>query len=518
MLFRSLRRFILGSTFAVTSFALIVHQQTAPAQAPKAGESAQKDSFFLESPLWPGDLRTKVFAWKNGEVSLENERAKAAKDLELLAKIIIYKVTDRKYFTPSIEQKFGVGKNEQSVLANPETDQTMDGVMTEINRYVLVPKQSEKSPYFQIEYIKEFGKATDLAIRDVLKRAGNEPRTAIVRINAGRALASVCRSGASAHVPLLVDLIKSETTPPELQFWAMKAAENLIGASDLIKATEGRPEFHALKDPEISLLVNTLEAAIKRFNTIALPPKAAGDNPPAAPPAPPPPPAGNNPPPPPPAGAPPGGRIEATIAPPYDADVAMYLRKQAVRAISKCRKVHFSDANKTLSRPGVILARFAVSDPSISPVAQPHECADAAMGLAQMIPDNKVNIDVQLDALAASVASFGAWKVTGFEMKEAKVVQWKRTAVAIAGALAVFKTLPDKSPAANGFRQKIISLADLCLREVIEPIRGEVEGIAATAARPDALIAWRAEPANKRQSDLMLRDDRESQVVLPRTR
>ena len=528
------RRTVLSlAFFAISSVTLVGVPRTA-AQPPKAGEkSTVRDPFYIEAPAWPADLRPKAFEWKNGTTALDAAKnPKSVKDLELLAKIVIYKVTDRKYFTPSIEQKFGFGKNETNVIANPEPGDTMDGVMTEINRYVLVPRASEQFPYLQIEYIQEFGKATDAAIRDVLKKAGNDPKAAIVRVNAGRALASVCRSGAAAHVPLLVELIKSETTPPELQFWALKAAENLIGAMDIVKAKEGRTELHALKDQELALIVNAIDGAIARYSKYAMPPAPATPPAPQTPPpatTPPSPPAGGNPPPKPPMGgavapAPPtgnqpvGGRMEAAITPrPYDPDVAFYLRKQAVRAIAKCRKVHLSDANNTLARPGVILARFAVGDPSVVPVAQPHEYAEAAMGLASMVPDNKVNIDVLLDATAAAVSGFGAWKVTGFDQAEAKVVLWKKTATAIAGALATFKTMPDKSPAANSYRQKIASLADICLREVIEPIRNEQEGVAATSARPDEVNRWRNEPANARQSELLLRDDPQSKVSLPRS-
>lgn len=518
------RRTVLSFAFLAVSSFTLVGVPSLTAQPPKGGEKTTvRDPFFLEAPQWPADLRPRVFEWKNGTTPLEaSKNPKSVQELSLLAKILIYKVTDRKYFTPSIEQKFGFGKNEINVIANPEPDQTMDGVMTEINRYVLVPRSSEQFPYIQIEYIQEFGKAADAAIREVLKKAGNDPKAAIVRVNAGRALASVCRSGAAAHVPLLVELIKAESTPPELQYWTLKAAENLIGAMDIIKAKEGRTEFHALKDQELALLVNAIDGAIGRYSKHAMPP--APPVPPApqgAPPAVPPPmpPMGNAAPPAPPTGTqPPGGRMEAAIAPPpYDPDVAMFLRKQAVRAVAKCRKVHFSDANSTLARPGVILARFAVGDPSIVPVAQPHECAEAAMGLASMVPDNKVNIDVLLDATASAVSNFGAWKVTGFDQPEAKVVLWKKTATALAGALATFKTMPDKSPAANSYRQKIASLADLCLREVIDPIRNEQEGVAASSARPDEVNRWRSEPANARQTDLLLRDDPQSKVTLPRS-
>jgi hypothetical protein len=525
------RRTVLALAFFAISSLTLVGVPQITAQQPKAGEkSIVRDPFYIEAPLWPPDLRPKAFDWKNGTVALDVSKSpQAVKDLELLAKILIYKVTDRKYFTPSIEQKFGFGKNEINVLANPDPAETMDGVMTQLNLFVLAPRGTEQSPYIQIEYIQEFGKAADAAIREVLKKAGNDPKAAIVRVNAGRVLASVCRSGASAHVQLVNELIKSETTPPELQYWALKAAENLIGAMDIIKAKEGRTEFHALKDQELALLVNTLDGAIKRYSKAAMPPPPPTTPPAANPPTPPVPPVAGNPPASPPMGkaaAPPtpagnqpaGGRIEVTIKPPpYEPDVAMFLRKQAVRAVAKCRKVHFSDANNTLARPGVILARFAVGDPSIVPVAQPHEYAEAAMGLATMVPDNKVNIDVLLDATAAAVSGFGAWKVTGFDQPESKVVLWKKTATAIAGALAIFKTMPDKSPAANSYRQKITSLADICLREVIEPIRNEQEGVAATSARPDEVNRWRNEPANARKTDLLMRDDSLSKVTLPRS-
>ncbi|MFO0937590.1 MAG: hypothetical protein U0798_13860 [Gemmataceae bacterium] len=522
------RRLIFSLGLAGIAFLTVNHRASVVAQPPK--ESTMRDTFYLESPQWPPELRQKVFEWKSGEKELNvKENPKAAKDLELLAKIIIYKVTDRKYYSPSIEHKFGFGKTEQMVLANPESDQTLDGVMTEINRYVLVPNITEKSPYFKVAYIEEFGKAADAAIRDVLKKAGNEPRTAIVRVNAGRALASVCRSGASAHVPLLIELIKNETTPPELQYWALKASENLIAASDLIKATEGRPEFHALKDKVMAPLVIEIEKAFKRYSAIAIPhtppappPGGAAGAQDAKPPVPPMPPmgagAGPKPPMGPPMAPPPGrdGKIETNFAPPFDVDVAMFLRRHAVRAISKCRKVYLSDSNETLARPGVFLAKLAVYDPSIVPVAQPYECADAAIGLAQMVPDNNVHVDVQLDAIAAAISTFGAWKVTGFDSKESKVVLWRKTATAMSAALATLKAMPDKAPIANQNRQRYLSLVDIAMREIVEPIRTEQEGVASTAARPDELNRWRKEPSNQRQTDLLIRDDKLSQVTLPK--
>ena len=513
------RRLLLGLAFTASAFVLSVGPRASTGQPPNANRAGARDAFFLESPLWPPDLRSKVFEWKNGEKEMQvPSNPKAAKDLELLAKIVIYRVTDRKYFTPSIEQKIGFGKNEHSVLANPESDQTMDGVMTEINRYVLVPKPSEKSPYFQVEYIQEFGKATDAAIRDVLKKAGNDPKAAIVRVNAGRALASVCRSGATAHVPLLIDLIKDDSTPTELQFWALKAAENLIDASDIIRAVDGRPEFHALKDMDLARLVNVLESAITRYSLAAAPPGAPAPPPAPPPPKGPPPAGGAKSPPVPPSVPPAGGKIETTIRSKYEPDVALYMRKQAVRAISKCRKVHVSDATKTLARPGVVLAKFAVGDPAVIPPAQPYECADAAVGLARMIPDGKVNLDVYLDAVAAAIANFGAWKVTGFDSNEAKVVLWKKNATALQTALVALKGLPEKSPAAIEYRQKINSLADLAQREIVEPIKTEAEGVAATAARPDELNRWRAEPSNQRKTDQLLKNDPLSRVLPPRTR
>jgi hypothetical protein len=505
----------LGGSIGLT--AVVGHRATAQ---PAKKDVALRDPFYLETPQWPGDLRTKAADWRLGKVEVDKKNPKTKQDLDLLAKIVIYPVTDRKFFTPNIEQKVGSGKQERVELANPSPEQTMDGVMTQLSGQVLMPTQASDSPYFQVEYIQEFAKSLDAAIREVIKRAGNDPKAAIVRVNVGRALAIACKSGGAAHVPLLVELISSDKTPPELQFQALKAAENLIAAADITKYRE-KPEAHGLKDTEIAPLVNALEGAIARFNGYARPVPPAPAPSVATPPAtvPPMPPAkGADPkaPPAPPAPPKPEGRIETTVAAaPYDADVALYLRKQAVRALSKCRKVHYWDANQSLARPGVFLAKIAVGDPSFLPVASPAEFADVAMGLAQMVPDAKVNYDVQLDAVAAAVAGFASWKVSGSDTKESKSTLWKRTSYQLAAAMAGLKANADKSPVAGQARAKLTGLADLVAREVCEPMKSEQENVAATSARPDEVVRWRNEPANQRKTDLFLRDDPKSKVTLP---
>lgn len=493
------------------------------AQPPKK-DSVLRDPFLIEAPTWPqGDLRTKASDWRTGKVELDKKSAKTKQDLDLIAKIIIYPVTDRKYFTPNIEQKIGSGGKQITELANPQPDTTMDGVMNTITSYVLTPNQVTDSPYFQKDYINEFGKSLDLAIQDVIKRAGNDPKAAIVRVNIGRALAIACRSGATAHVPMLVDLISKESTPPELQFQALRAAENLIAAGDITRIRE-KPEVHSMKDEELAPLLNALEKAIERYSQLALPP-APPPPPPAATPAVPPAPATKPVDPQAAAKAPaapeppkPEGRIETVVTPPpYDADVAMYLRKQAVRALAKCRKVHFWDANQTLARPGVLLAKFAVGDPTVQPSATPAEYCDAAIGLSQMVPDPKVNYDVQLDALAAGVAGYARWKVANPDMKEVKTLQWKKTAQQLLNAMQALKVLPDKSPVAGANRQKVTGLVDVINREVLDPIKSEQENVAATSARPDEVFRWRFEPANQRKTDLLIKDDAKSKVTLPPT-
>jgi hypothetical protein len=183
-------------------------------------------------------------------------------------------------------------------------------------------------------------------------------------------------------------------------------------------------------------------------------------------------------------------------------------------ALSKARKVHFSDANNILARPGVTLARLTVEDPRFTPRGTPQEFADAAAGLARMMPDGKVNYDVLLDAVAAGLVNFGAAKVAVADSPQSKVTLWKKVAAQASQALTALKQMPEKSPSATSARAKINSLVDVATREIVAPISGENPDVAGVSPRPDELFRWRQD--NARQSDLLIKDDAGSQVSYPR--
>ena len=65
-----------------------------------------------------------------------------------------------------------------------------------------------------------------------------------------------------AFGPLVTNLIDKPNTPPEIKYYAFKAAEGLLAAHDILKLTTPSVRDHTLRPPELAALAVALESNI----------------------------------------------------------------------------------------------------------------------------------------------------------------------------------------------------------------------------------------------------------------
>jgi hypothetical protein len=245
------------------------------------------------------------------------------------------------------------------------------GVLLELDRYILDPNPTTKVSTEKLDYIREIGIAFDTVLKPIIE---THPER-IVRINATRILAEVCRSGAAALWPTVTNLLVSKNTPPEVKLYALHAAANLLAAYDPNEYAN-RKHFNEPKE------VGTLVQAIT--NCILIPTDILSG-------------------------------LKAGEVTPDQLDVIGFIRRHAVRALGQVRFVTIpgSDGKQPIY-PVYTLARICVSDPVFMPAPSPGECADAVLGICNMAtsfnnnPFKGYNPDAIVEAVAAGMKTFSA--------------------------------------------------------------------------------------------------------------
>ncbi len=187
-----------------------------------------KDSYRKEAPRPSSDVTSAMTEMRDGkiEIGINPKGPDGAKHQEYLkktAEFLIFPVTHREFYSPSIERRT---ESKRLELGLPDKDKTLEGVLYELERYVLLPDARSKSANNQYEYIQEFGRALDTAINAILKDPSNTPPP--VKLNAVRALVVACKSGAKVHAKTVLYLLTDEKVPRYLKVQALKAAENLL--------------------------------------------------------------------------------------------------------------------------------------------------------------------------------------------------------------------------------------------------------------------------------------------------
>jgi len=277
------------------------------------------------------------------------------------------------------------------------------GILLELDRiYILEPNLTTKVGNEKADYIRELGIAFDAVLKPIIETHAER----IVRINAARILAEVCRSGATAHWPTVTALLTNDNTLTEVKYYALHAALNLLAAYDL---NEYKTRKHSNGPKEVGALAQAITNCILNPNAILPAVKAA----------------------------------EAT---PDQLAVIGFIRRSAVRALAQLRFVTIPgpDGKQSLY-PAYTLARVCVSDPVLVPEPSPAECAEAAIGLCNMAPSvdgNPVkgyNAATAVEAVAAGLKRFAGPRSDPTD----RSLPWRQYSIRISEALKNWRPLFD---------------------------------------------------------------------------
>ncbi|MGL4423727.1 MAG: hypothetical protein ACRCZF_23925, partial [Gemmataceae bacterium] len=260
------------------AFGLLVLSTTTISLAQPPGKS--KDPFRKEVYV-PSDVRARANEMREGKrpFTTPSEKAANEKDLDQLAQFVVFRLTHKEFY--AAPEPF---KNE---IRPVSVDQTVHSLHYELDRYVIKMTATTKITPDQADYIKAFGASMDKAINTVL--AMNNPDQ-IIRVNLGYMLVNSCRSGAVAHAPTILKLMKDPKTKPDLLLSAIKAAENLIAAYDTFRLGTSDYYKHTVDDVTLLELVKELQKVIAwekpPFGVGVAGKKAVSSTPPSLPPAP----------------------------------------------------------------------------------------------------------------------------------------------------------------------------------------------------------------------------------------
>jgi hypothetical protein len=141
----------------------------------------------------------------------------------------------------------------------------------------------------------------------------------------------------------------------------------------------------------------------------------------------------------------PGGKI--ADANPDQVAVVGFVRRQAVRALAQVRFAALPGPDgKGFIYPAATLAKVCVSDPAVVPAPGPAECAEAALGIANMAPTwggNKIkeyNPAAAAEAVTAAVLTFASPRAND---PLDKSVPWRGYALRLSEGLKNWRPLFD---------------------------------------------------------------------------
>ncbi len=273
---------------------------------------------------------------------------------------------------------------------------TIDEVIKEFDTSLLNPNPFVRSAYNSTipkvttnhaDSIRELGAAFDAVLKPIIE--GHAER--VVRINAMRIYAAVCRTGAAAHWPTVTAFLTSENVPTEIKYYALEAAANLLSAYDMF---EYKTRRHGLaKEPrsesnkEIGALVVAVQECVTNPNVFLTGINALRDK-----------------------------KLENATA--DQIDVIRFVRKQAIKALAQVRFIVLPGPGEEPIYPAMTLIRVCMSDPTLGyaldllPTPTPGECGEAVLGLANMShvvggnPTKDFNADALVEAMTAGLITF----------------------------------------------------------------------------------------------------------------
>jgi hypothetical protein len=438
------------------------------ATAAVRGQSGSIDlkPYRMEGKPIGGEGFTQLQALKSGKVRTRGPQEASNKALfKNAAEFLVYRVTQDQYYT---------GNDTGELKAPTGADRVMDVALRDLNIHLLVPNPGERLTLDQMNYIEDLGAAIDQAVVAVLTSKGVPPP--VIRINATRMLALAARTGAPAHAKTITALLtnqffkgkdgKPSETPPDVLYWSLKAAENLLAAPNPSALGTPNPARHTVKDDDLVPLVRALNDIVLN-NPKGLAEKAARLKPEIT----------VKPPPTP--GAPKGdATLETSANPPppavdpkaltaEQAALIRYFRRQAVRALAELRFDTIAEGTPNEVRPGFTLAKVAALDASLNPPPTAAEVGEAVIGLCGINPSSNLNVDALLHLIAYGTGTFFTPKA---ENPDDKSIPWKAYAAQVDAAYAQLQKNAQSNPRLSPFRQQIAALAGIVTGEVTAPL------------------------------------------------
>jgi len=307
----------------------------------------------------------------------------------LFAKYYADLISNPTFYKASIDPK--LGSPPTRIPTFDRNSQT--GILSDIDRYILEPNPTTRVSDEKNDYIRELGIAFDAALKPLIETSTER----IIRINAARLLAEVCRSGAAALWPTVTAFLANANTAPEIKNYILQAAGNLLAAYN---TKEYKYRTHSNGAKEVGALAQAITTCI--VNSGHLVP----------------------------------GFKEAEATAEQNA-VLQFVRRQAVKALGQVRYVSIPGPDgKQIMNPSYTLVQICVSDPKIIPAPSPSECAEAVIGLCNMStsvfnsPFKGYNNAGAVEAISAGLVTFATartdpadrslpWRNYSFRLAEA---------------------------------------------------------------------------------------------------
>ncbi len=427
---------------------------------------------YRKTAAEPGAARGRITEFQEGKVVLSKPTEADLAVYASMAQYLVNRVTHHEFYQ---------APNEATDLKPRPVANTVQELLNELRKYLLIPPADGKINLAQEDYIREFGAALDKALVPLLiPEKGKAAPPPIIRVNAGRLLVLACESGAPAHWPTVTALLKSPETPPELLYSALKAAEGLLGGFDVSRQSRLAP-LPADSDAVLYDLVHILEVMVEKGPPILNKLHIEGSQSVLT--------------------TDPKDKTGESLLP--DQVIALQLyRLQAIRALARLRTDILGGKVKPALevRPLFTLARVAIGDPAITPAFNRKEVAEAVIGLVRVTPTASVNLDELAYAVSYGSRVVFAAKATN---PEDNSLPWKGYAGRMNAAFQDWQAAVSKRAGLAAKQKESINLlvkkaADGLFNPVLNPTAG-AGGM--NAVKLELIDDWQRDnkPANGQQ-------------------